>query len=205
MDWGVGRAIPEGSCSVIYWSHDSWLCLILCSYILGNNWMDLASLWGEGNGIPLQYSWLEIPWMEKPDRLQSIGSQRVGHDWVTSLSFSLSCIGEGNGNPLRCSCLKNPRDGGAWWAAVYGVAHNRTWQKWLSSSSSSSLVMRGNCQVTGSRATLLAGVSTLLFPFIISVLFNDPYIESLPLFPEAELLLRVLICLIHILPDSFLQ
>ena len=36
--------------------------------------------------------------------------------------FSLSCLGEGNGNPLQCSCLENPRDGGAWWAAVYGVA-----------------------------------------------------------------------------------
>ena len=39
---------------------------------------------------------------------------------------SLSCIGEGNGNPLQCSCLENPRDGGAWWAAVYGVAQSRT-------------------------------------------------------------------------------
>ena len=47
--------------------------------------------------------------------------------------FSLSCIGEGNGNPLQCSCLENPRDGGAWWAAVCGVAQNRTWLKWLSS------------------------------------------------------------------------
>ena len=51
--------------------------------------------------------------------------------------FSLSCIGEGNGNPLYCSCLENPRDGGAWWAAIYGVAQSRTWLKWLSSSSSS--------------------------------------------------------------------
>ena len=50
--------------------------------------------------------------------------------------FSLSCIGEGNGNPLQCSCLKNPRDGGAWWAAVYGVAQSRTRLKRLSSSSS---------------------------------------------------------------------
>ena len=50
--------------------------------------------------------------------------------------FSLSCIGEGNDNPLQCSCLENPRDGGAWWAAVYGVAQNRTWLKRLSSSSS---------------------------------------------------------------------
>ena len=40
--------------------------------------------------------------------------------------FSLSCFGEGNGNPLQCSCLENPRDGGAWWAAVYGVAQSRT-------------------------------------------------------------------------------
>ena len=51
------------------------------------------------------------------------------------LHFSLSCIGEGNGNPLQCSCLENPRDRGAWWAAVYGVAQSRTRMKWLSSSS----------------------------------------------------------------------
>ena len=50
--------------------------------------------------------------------------------------FSLSCIGEGNGNPLQCSCLENPRDGGAWWAAVYGVTQSRTRLKRLSSSSS---------------------------------------------------------------------
>ena len=64
----------------------------------------------------------EIPWMEEPGRLQSMGSLRVGHDWQLHFHFSLSCIGEGNGNPLQCSCLENPRDGGAWWAAVYGVA-----------------------------------------------------------------------------------
>ena len=51
--------------------------------------------------------------------------------------FSLSCIGEGNGNPLQCSCLENPRDGGTWWAAVYGVAQSQTRLKRLSSSSSS--------------------------------------------------------------------
>ena len=50
--------------------------------------------------------------------------------------FSLSCIGEGNGNPLQCSCLENPRDGGACWAAVYGVAQSRTRLNRLSSSSS---------------------------------------------------------------------
>ena len=52
--------------------------------------------------------------------------------------FSLSCIGEGNGNPLQCSCLENPRDGGARWAAVSGVTQSRARLKWLSSSSSSS-------------------------------------------------------------------
>ena len=51
--------------------------------------------------------------------------------------FSLSCIGEGNGNPLQCSCLENPRDRGAWWSAVYGVAQSRTRLTWLGSSSSS--------------------------------------------------------------------
>ena len=50
--------------------------------------------------------------------------------------FSLSCIGEGNGNPVQCSCLENPRDGGSWWAAIYGVAQSRTQLKRLSSSSS---------------------------------------------------------------------
>ena len=52
--------------------------------------------------------------------------------------FSLLCIGEGNGNPLQCSCLENPRDGGAWWAAVYGVTQSRTRLKWLTSSSTES-------------------------------------------------------------------
>ena len=124
--------------------------------------------------------------MEEPGRLQSVGSQRVGDDWATSLSllmessiarrrrkwkstpvllpgnshgrrglvgcspwgceqsdttewlyfhFSLSCIGEGNGNPLQRSCLENPKDGGAWEAAVYRVAQSRTRLKQLSSSS----------------------------------------------------------------------
>ena len=78
----------------------------------------------------------KIPWMEEPGGLQSMGSLRVGHDWATSLS--LSCIGEGKGNPLQYFCLENPRDGGAWWPAVYGVTQSRTQLKWHSSSSSSS-------------------------------------------------------------------
>ena len=81
----------------------------------------------------------KIPWTEEPGGLQSMGSLRVRHDWATSLS--LSCIGEGNGNPLQCSCLENPRDGEAWWAAAYGLAQSRTRLKQLSSSSSSSCVL----------------------------------------------------------------
>ena len=82
----------------------------------------------------------KVPWMEEPGRLQSMGWQKVGHDWATSLS--LSCIGEGNGNPLQCSCLENPRDRGAWEAAVYGVSQSQTLLKWLSSSSSSGILIK---------------------------------------------------------------
>ena len=81
----------------------------------------------------------EIPWTEEPGGLQSTGSLRVGMTEQLHFHFSLSCIGEGNGNPLQCSCLENPRDGGAWWAAVYGVAQSWTQLKQLSSTSSSSL------------------------------------------------------------------
>ena len=77
----------------------------------------------------------KIPWTEEPGGLQSVGSLRVRHDRATSLS--LSCIGEGNGNPFQCSCLENPRNGGAWWAAVYGVTQSQTRLKRRSSSSSS--------------------------------------------------------------------
>ena len=75
---------------------------------------------------------------------------RWGSDTTEQLAFhfSLSCIGEGNGNPLQCSCLENPRDGGAWWAAVYGVAKSRTRLKWLSSSSNTTACMsttKGAC------------------------------------------------------------
>ena len=65
----------------------------------------------------------KIPWIEEPGRLQSMGSDTTEQ---LHFHFSLSCIGEGNGNPLQCSCLENPRDRGAWWAAVYGVAQSRT-------------------------------------------------------------------------------
>ena len=67
----------------------------------------------------------KIPWAEEPGRLQSMGLQSDRTEQL-HFHFSLSCIGEGNGNPLQCSRLENPRDRGAWWAAVYGVAQSQT-------------------------------------------------------------------------------
>ena len=71
------------------------------------------------------FAW-KIPWLEEPGRLQSMGSLESDMTGRLDFHFSLSCIGEGNGNPLQCSCLENPRDGEAWWAAVYGVTQSRT-------------------------------------------------------------------------------
>ena len=103
-----------------------WLSFSSCPYLL-TLWHPTSVLWpGKSHG------WRSLvgcsPW-----------GCWVRHDWATLLSLSLSCIGEGNGNPLQCSCLENPRDGGAWWAAIYGVAQSQTRLKWLSSSSSSSV------------------------------------------------------------------
>ena len=67
-----------------------------------------------------------IPWTEEPSELQSMGSLELDMTEQLHFDFSLSCIGEGNGNPLQCSCLENPRDGGAWWAAIFGVAQSQT-------------------------------------------------------------------------------
>ena len=68
----------------------------------------------------------KIPWMEEPGRLQSMGSLESDTTERFHFHFLLSFIGEGNGNPLQCSCLENPMDGGAWWAAGHGVA--RSWR-----------------------------------------------------------------------------
>ena len=96
---------------------------------------------GEGNGKPTpvflpgkSHGWRSLvgycPWGHR----ESDTTERLHFD------FSLSCIGEGNGNPLQRSCLENPRDDGAWWAAIYGVAQSQTRLKRLSSSSSSSRI-----------------------------------------------------------------
>ena len=71
------------------------------------------------------FAW-EIPWTEETGRLQPMGSLESDTTERLHFHFSLSCIGEGNGNPLQCSCLENLRDGGAWWAAISGVAQSQT-------------------------------------------------------------------------------
>ena len=93
-----------------------------------------------GDGQPLvlpraSADWTRPTHIRESNLLYSVYWFKCLFHWL-HFHFSLSCIGEGNGNPLQCSCLENPRDGGAWWAAVYGVAQSRTWLKQLSSSSS---------------------------------------------------------------------
>ena len=122
----------------------------------------------------------KIPWTEEPGGLQSMGFQRVGHDWATSLS----CIGEGNGNPLQCSCLENPMDRGAWWAAVYGVTQSRTWLKRLSSSSSMNICAcrREDTFLRTTQMTPLTGLYRLCMRFIYLLLaFINFYWSTLAL------------------------
>ena len=91
----------------------------------------------EGDGTHSRTLGWKIPWTEEPGRLPSMGSRRVGHNWATSLSLFTFTHWRRKWQPLQCSCLENPRDGGAWWAAVYGVTQGwtQTPLKWLSSSS----------------------------------------------------------------------
>ena len=102
------------------------------------NMWKLSNTFGEGNGTPTpvllpgkSHGWRSLVGCNLWGRWESDTTE------LLHFQFSLSCIGEGNGNPLQCSCLENPRDGGAWWAAVCGVAQSWTWLKRLSSSSSS--------------------------------------------------------------------
>ena len=76
------------------------------------------------------HGWRSLKGCSPWDRWGSVTTERL------HFHFSLSCIGEGNGKPLQCSCLENPRDGGAWWAAIHWVLQSRTRLKRLSSSSS---------------------------------------------------------------------
>ena len=96
------------------------------------------------------------------DMLQSMGSLSRARLERLHFHFSFSCIGEGNGNPLQCSCLENPRDRGAWWAAVYGVAQSWTRLKRLSSSSSSRGCWLWACPACGKMLQLVVPLLALL-------------------------------------------
>ena len=135
------------------------LCDVVGSIVImgvgGEGEMNIERVWsnrrkGEPWGWNSGTLWLEsekamaphfspLAW-KSHGRSRLVGCSPWGHlesdmtEWLP-FHFSLSCIGEGNGNPLQCSCLENPRDGGAWWAAIYGVAQSWTRLKWLSSSS----------------------------------------------------------------------
>ena len=90
---------------------------------------------GEGDGTHSSPLAWKISRMEEPGGLHPWGREESDMTEQLHFHFSLSCIGEGNGNPLQCSRLENPRDGGASWAAISGVAQSRTRLKRLSSSS----------------------------------------------------------------------
>ena len=102
-----------------------------------------ASLPSEKAMAPLSstLAW-KIPWQRSLVGCSPWGRYQSDTTERLHFHFSLSCVGEGNGNPLQCSCLENPRDGEAWWAAVYGVAESWTRLKRLSSSSSSKPPLR---------------------------------------------------------------
>ena len=132
-----------------------------CSFIIGHsfhhqiypNWVSF-SLWPRhfilfdaiiNRNCPLlgRRHWQPTPVLlpgESHGRRNLVGYSPWGHEELDTTErlhfhFSLSCIGEGSGNPLQCSCLENPRESGTWWAATYGVTQSLTWLKWLSSSS----------------------------------------------------------------------
>ena len=102
-----------------------------------------------GRKIPRRRKWQSTPALlpgKSHGRRSLVGCSPWGHQesGMTErlhFHFPLSCVGEGNGNPLQCSYLENPRDGRAWWAAIYGVAQSRTRLKGLSSSSSSPFLL----------------------------------------------------------------
>ena len=102
------------------------------------------------------------PWMEKPGRLQSMGSLRVGHDWATSLSLFTFMHWRRKWQPTPvCSCLENPRDGGAWWAAIYGVTQSQRRLKRLSSPREPRIVLNPSNSWSGLHMLFLKSPWTL--------------------------------------------
>ena len=111
----------------------------------------------------------KIPWMEEPGRLQSMGSLRVGHEWVTSLSLFTFMHWRRKWQPTPVFLPGESRDGGAWWAVMYGVAQSWTRLKWLSSSSSNSDYITSSWRLVG--GTLSAPFWCLCQKFSLSPLY----------------------------------
>ena len=115
----------EGLLTPVFWPEEFHGQRMLAGY---SSWNCKESDTTEESAVAPYSSTLawEIPWMER-----LVGCSPWGHEELDTtewfhFSFSLSCNGEGHGIPLQCSCLENPRDGGTWWAAVYGVAQSWT-------------------------------------------------------------------------------
>ena len=126
VQWLIGQALESG-CLAFNGFHQHPACVdfvIFSKFLQRRRWHPTPVLLpGKSHGCKSLVGC--SPW----------GCEELDTTEQLHFHFSLSCIGEGNGNPLQCACLENPRDGGAWWAAIYGVTQNRTQLKWLSSSS----------------------------------------------------------------------
>ena len=121
-DWANSFTTFQYSIAYIY--HIFFICLSVDEHLGCLHVLAIV------NSAAMNIGW-KIPRTEEPG---GVAKSRTWLSWL-HFHFSLSSIEEGNGNPLQCSCLENPRDGGVWWAAIYGVAQSRTWLKRLSSSS----------------------------------------------------------------------
>ena len=139
-----GRLLSMGSQSQTWLSE--WTTINLFSFTILGNLSEKATAPHSST-----LAW-KIPWTDEPGGLQSMRSLRVRHHWATSLWLFTFTHWRRKWQPTPVSCLENPRDGGAWWAAIYGVAQSWTRLKRLSSSSSSSrklkVVIKNYCPAT---------------------------------------------------------
>ena len=137
-------SVPELSwgCEDWTWQVNSEECCFLEALVMEQWWAGLARGLRSFAQFPeIQWHPTPVLWPGESHGWRSLVGCRPWGRWELDtterlhLHFSLLCTGEGNGNPLQCSCLENPRDGGAWWAAIYEVAQSQTQLKQLSSSS----------------------------------------------------------------------
>ena len=150
-DWVLSEQTPTGTKQLLeFMVNHSWKHCFCCpSLVMEIPFPSYTSLTPILIIVFLQDPWWRRQWHRTPVLLPGkshgwrslVGCSPWGRDESDMTErlhfhFSLSCIGEGKGNPLQCSCLENPRDRGDWWAAVYGVTQSQTRLKWLSSSSS---------------------------------------------------------------------